>query len=776
MAIDPQALPNAQMFYRAGKLGEAKRTLAAWVSACLSADPKAVVDDISPDALALSLQIDLAMGLTGAGERALGFLDAREAAIAAGFAQQLGRGRSSRDFRYPRQPRRLVLAATGRLAEALASVEAAGAGEAPYRFEGPATRLQTEISVRAASHHDVAHYGSQWIAERKGGVRVDEQTRPTTAEDARNIEDLLLLASIHLARAELHRMRKRGHLKAAREDASAAVELAERFDHPLLAFEARLLLGRIALLSWRRKGATKKLEALRTEVAAIGHRDLESRVALTLAQLANRAGDDSRMRSCTKAAVALATSADGGPNLKPTLDAAFALLLESDASNLLDQSAAPGSHGETRGETVIVVHGTYAQPSSDTPQWFEKGSDFCTRLDARLEAQGSAARCWAHLDAGGREFFWSGANSWIDRSAAAASLAAYLATLAPRWRCHLVAHSHGGNVCHEALEILAQKHDGEPWDGHLVTLGTPYFHQAAETGLWTVVRAICLVLVAAVVVVGAVTLPWWVMLVALLSVPFVAVLIVLLGFGRFLLRGVSTGASRGSLLQPSWPRALAISCEEDEALQLLRLALEEPEPRWLSRLRRSFLARAPVLWAQSRALARARQSAVGFTLVWFVKACLIEIAGYRAGRLAWRFIRETACGLAGIRGGLGGVSVSPRPAVGGSATEEQYELLPTHLVDQALDERAQNVTSLDSWVRQSLDTRRWTLNGIEALLSGATLDNLVHGFYYRNPSCIRRVARWLARREPDDLMGAAILAEYEQELTLGSPPADPWVS
>ena len=50
------------------------------------------------------------------------------------------------------------------------------------------------------------------------------------------------------------------------------------------------------------------------------------------------------------------------------------------------------------------------------------------------------------------EFFWDGNNSWLSRSRAATDLRNLLYSLTQDgWQCHVIAHSHGGNVVLEAL-------------------------------------------------------------------------------------------------------------------------------------------------------------------------------------------------------------------------------------------------------------------------------------------------------------------------------------
>jgi hypothetical protein len=130
-------------------------------------------------------------------------------------------------------------------------------------------------------------------------------------------------------------------------------------------------------------------------------------------------------------------------------------------------------------ETVIIVHGTWAAPQAEKNQWYEPTDGvptegFTARLNAALQKRGSAARCWAHCSRGGHGFHWSGENSWVARTRAADALGDYVAKLRKeRWRCHIVAHSHGGNVLVEALPKMTTLDYSVPL-GRLVTLGTPF--------------------------------------------------------------------------------------------------------------------------------------------------------------------------------------------------------------------------------------------------------------------------------------------------------------
>jgi hypothetical protein len=161
-------------------------------------------------------------------------------------------------------------------------------------------------------------------------------------------------------------------------------------------------------------------------------------------------------------------------------------------------------HSESARETIILVHGTFAEPrSGGSRQWYQPGSEFCRDLDARLEQLHCRARCWAHLTDDRSYFFWSGRNDWAARSAGATELAKLMHSLIDDgWRVHVVAHSHGGNVLLEALDIgaegFASAHDYE--GGYLVLMGTPIMElrelaksgMSARTLLWKVLLSVAI--------------------------------------------------------------------------------------------------------------------------------------------------------------------------------------------------------------------------------------------------------------------------------------------
>jgi hypothetical protein len=136
-------------------------------------------------------------------------------------------------------------------------------------------------------------------------------------------------------------------------------------------------------------------------------------------------------------------------------------------------------------ETVILVHGTWAAPVEGTQQWYERISvptaekSFAAKLNAALEQHGSGARCWKHCHQDEKIFSWLGANNWIERTRAAARLGRYVRSLREEgWTCHIVAHSHGGNVVAEAVPAILRS-GPRGGRGKVVTLGTPFIDTAS---------------------------------------------------------------------------------------------------------------------------------------------------------------------------------------------------------------------------------------------------------------------------------------------------------
>lgn len=130
---------------------------------------------------------------------------------------------------------------------------------------------------------------------------------------------------------------------------------------------------------------------------------------------------------------------------------------------------------DNKKETILLIHGTFASSKTGVTQWYQRESSFCSTLNDQLKSRGSQAKCWTHLQANDSEFQWTGENSWIEWANAAKRLYETLEQLIDAgWICHIVAHSHGGQVLLQAIHQLKEDkyHHGI---GSLVLLGTPLF-------------------------------------------------------------------------------------------------------------------------------------------------------------------------------------------------------------------------------------------------------------------------------------------------------------
>lgn len=225
-------------------------------------------------------------------------------------------------------------------------------------------------------------------------------------------------------------------------------------------------------------------------------------------------------------------------------------------------------------ETIIVVHGTFSGVTPNETRWWQSGSEipFQATLHSYLERNGVQAKCWSHCGDGMPEYNWSGNNHWIDRIDASRALTAHIARLhAAGWACHLVGHSHGGNVISEALEMM----QGKPVEKavlSVVTLGTPFVDvskavkramKKRQNGLmvwWTVPVLLMLFL--------AVQSPEWV------SMPSAVFGGAVGAFCLFQIGGILLSRIRrreGHLIP-----GLAVSSPYDEAWQLLHHVRETP--------------------------------------------------------------------------------------------------------------------------------------------------------------------------------------------------------
>jgi hypothetical protein len=172
----------------------------------------------------------------------------------------------------------------------------------------------------------------------------------------------------------------------------------------------------------------------------------------------------------------------------------------ANVEQMLDQARRTAQAAEARQrEVVLIVHGTYANPSRDstmygrTAEWWESSGSFTKALDAALERRGAKARCYEPLESrldmwrregvGSMWLGWSGDNSEVERRRGAYELANHIRFLQRERdvsRIHIVAHSHGGNVVRRALRYV----NDPRWKvGVVVCLGTPFLH-FADTGAW----------------------------------------------------------------------------------------------------------------------------------------------------------------------------------------------------------------------------------------------------------------------------------------------------
>jgi hypothetical protein len=282
-------------------------------------------------------------------------------------------------------------------------------------------------------------------------------------------------------------------------------------------------------------------------------------------------------------------------------------------------------------ETVIIVHGTWAGFDPETTKWWQPAGGYPARegfidepdaaphegswqptgtypvpqafigkLDAALHERGSPARCWAHCGEDHPFFHWTApaslSNSWIVRRQAAARLGEYVAKLLREgWHCHIVAHSHGGNVVVEALPQLIAVDSNERLRT-ITTLGTPFidtmspmYRQATRTATREIrinraVIIICSLLLLSAIAVLVVAVhnlnsldvlgPEFAAMSVALSIVlgpfFLAVLIYsFLKFGWYAPRLKSIDHNARSQDQMSGIPFLAIGSNKDEAWQLL---------------------------------------------------------------------------------------------------------------------------------------------------------------------------------------------------------------
>ncbi len=124
---------------------------------------------------------------------------------------------------------------------------------------------------------------------------------------------------------------------------------------------------------------------------------------------------------------------------------------------------------------ITLIHGTWGRGiplvakhrMAHRAKWCRPGSAFRIDLDRALQRDGM------HYDV--NTFEWSGANSFLDRDAAARNLADRLLASGSTHRHVLIAHSHGGNLALRAAQIIADR----GWPGpalSIVSIATPFIH------------------------------------------------------------------------------------------------------------------------------------------------------------------------------------------------------------------------------------------------------------------------------------------------------------
>lgn len=121
---------------------------------------------------------------------------------------------------------------------------------------------------------------------------------------------------------------------------------------------------------------------------------------------------------------------------------------------------------------IVTVHGTGdTAKEADGKKWFQRGSDFTTRLVQRLASHGIVADIIPYN--------WSGANSAKGREAGSEKLAKTLTATSKNYAgVHVIGHSHGGNVANDAATMMSwrrskkkKKHKVDS----ITTVGTPFF-------------------------------------------------------------------------------------------------------------------------------------------------------------------------------------------------------------------------------------------------------------------------------------------------------------
>lgn len=120
---------------------------------------------------------------------------------------------------------------------------------------------------------------------------------------------------------------------------------------------------------------------------------------------------------------------------------------------------------------IVTVHGTGdTAEGPDGKKWFQRGSDFTTRLVQRLASHGVVADIVPHM--------WSGANSAKGREIGSEQLAKALTKASKDYAgVHVIGHSHGGNVANDAATMMSWRRSKKKKNkvDSITTVGTPFF-------------------------------------------------------------------------------------------------------------------------------------------------------------------------------------------------------------------------------------------------------------------------------------------------------------
>jgi hypothetical protein len=169
-----------------------------------------------------------------------------------------------------------------------------------------------------------------------------------------------------------------------------------------------------------------------------------------------------------------------------------------DKSSVYPPASATSSPAQ---QLILCIHGTAAGDPSDVgKKWWQRGSDFCTSMNQRLEPH---VRCGA---SDGYVFHWGdGPNSERERRQAGRELFEWLQNFEDKGhQYHVIAHSHGGSVVwHALIESVAAKRPLQSlrtW----TTVATPFLRYRVDLrSLWFVLP-FCVAVVAAIASFGRV--------------------------------------------------------------------------------------------------------------------------------------------------------------------------------------------------------------------------------------------------------------------------------